>query len=135
MMGLVLGTGRAGYAADERPLSAAQAALFESDHLAGFRYPSILDYLFRHDGRQPYADNVSLAIREVHPDGSKDVPVEFVSGDHRLDFAPVGGFHGNPLIVYFLEWDVLGMQQETGGSAFYFCNRIRAAFVDQADDR
>ena len=120
-------------AADDRPLSAAQTALFESDHLAAIEHPSTLDYIFRHDGSEPYQDTVALALREVHPDGSKDVSVEFLSGDRRMEFSPVTRFHGNPLIMYFLEWDVQGMHKATGGSALYFRNRIRAAFVDQAE--
>jgi hypothetical protein len=120
-------------AADERPLSAAQIALFESDHLAAIEHPATLDYIFRHDGSEPYQDTVALLLREVHPDGSKDVSVEFLSGDHRMEFSPVTRFHGNPLIMYFLEWDVRRMHEATGGSAQYFRNRIREAFVDQAE--
>jgi hypothetical protein len=120
-------------AADDRPLSAAQIALFESDHLAAISHPATLDYVFRHDGSEPYQDTVTLTLRDVHQDGSKDVSVEFLSGDHRVEFSPVTEFHGNPLIMYFLEWDVRGMHQATGGSALYFRNRIREAFVDQAE--
>lgn len=120
-------------AADERPLSAAQIALFESDHLGAIRHPATLDYAFRHDGSEPYEDTVAIVLRQVHDDGSKDVSVEFLSGEHRMEFSPVTRFHGNPLIMYFLEWDVLGMHKATGGSALYFRNRIREGFVDQAE--
>jgi len=120
-------------AEDEPSLSAAQIALFESDHLAQIRHPATLDYTFRHDGSDPYEDTVALVLREVHEDGSKDVSVEFLSGDHRIEFSPVIRFHGNPLIMYFLEWDVRGMHNATGGSALYFRNRIREGFVDQAE--
>jgi hypothetical protein len=120
-------------AADERPLSAAQIALFESDHLAAIKHPATLDYIFRHDGSEPYQDTVALVLREVHPDGSKDISVEFLSGDRRVEFSPVTRFHGNPLIMYFLEWDAQSMHKATGGSNLYFRNRIREAFVDQAE--
>jgi hypothetical protein len=120
-------------AAGERPLSAAQIALFESDHLAAIEHPASLDYIFRHDDSEPYQDTVALVLREVHPDGSKDVSVEFLSGDRRVEFAPVTRFHGNPLIMYFLEYDVRRMHEATGGSALYFRNRIREAFIDQAE--
>jgi hypothetical protein len=120
-------------AADDRPLSAAQIALFESDHLGAIKHPATLDYVFHHDGSEPFPGTVALVLREVHEDGSKDVSVEFLSGDHRAEFSPVTRFHGNPLIMYFLEWDVQGMHKATGGSALYFRNRIREAFVDQAE--
>ena len=133
LVGAVIGLRSSSRAEDEPPLSAAQIALFESDHLAGIRHPATLDYAFRHDGSDPYEDTVSLVLREVHEDGSKDVSVEFLSGDHRMEFSPVIRFHGNPLIMYFLEWDVRGMHKATGGSALYFRNRIREGFVDQAE--
>jgi hypothetical protein len=120
-------------AADDRPLSAAQIALFESDHLAAIKHPATLEYIFRHDGSEPYQDTVALVLREVQPDGSKDISVEFLSGDRRMEFSPVTRFHGNPLIMYFLEWDVRRMHETTGGSNLYFRNRIREAFVDQAE--
>jgi hypothetical protein len=120
-------------AADQPPLSGAQIALFESDHLAEIKSPAILDYSFHHAGSEPYEDNVALVLSEVHNDGSKDVSVEFLTGEHQMEFSPVSGFHGNPLVMYFLEWDVRGMHKLTGGSALYFRNRIREAFVDQAE--
>jgi hypothetical protein len=120
-------------AGDDLPLSAAQSALFESDHLGAIKHPATIDYVFHHDGSEPFQDTVALLLREVHRDGSKDVSVEFLSGEHRMEFEPVTRFHGNPLIMYFLEWDVRGMHKVTGGSALYFRNRIREAFVDQAE--
>jgi hypothetical protein len=117
----------------EHPLSPAQIALFESDHLAEIRSPATLDYTFRHDGSEPYEDRVAIVLGKVHDDGSKDVSVEFLTGEHRMEFSPVARFHGNPLIMYFLEWDVRRMHETTGGSNLYFRNRIREAFVEQAE--
>jgi hypothetical protein len=37
--------------------------------------------------------------------------------------------------MFFLERDVLEMHKATGGSALYFRNRIREAFVDRATTR
>jgi len=133
LLGAIIGFWSSSRAENERELSAAQIALFESDHLAGIRHPATLDYAFRHDGSDPYEDTVALVLREVHEDGSKDVSVEFLSGDRRVEFAPVIRFHGNPLIMYFLEWDVRGMHKATGGSALYFRDRIREGLVDQAE--
>jgi hypothetical protein len=121
-------------AEDDRPLSPAQIALFESNHLKEISHPIVLDYTFRHRGgpEGDYLDKVSADIRAVHPDGRKDVWIEFLSGDRRVNFPPAIGFNGNPLLMFFLEHDAMEMRDVTGGSALYFRNRIRAAFADRA---
>ena len=131
---LLLGFGTAAQAEDQ-PLSPAQIALFESDHLKSITRPARLDYAFEHRGGSggDYIDKVSADIREVHEDGGKDVAVDFLSGEHRMNFPPVTGFHGNPLLMFFLEHDVIEMRQATGGAATYFRNRIRRAFADGAE--
>lgn len=121
--------------AEDQPLSPAQVALFESDHLKSITRPVRLEYAFEHRGGAAgdYVDKVSADIREVHEDGRKDVAVEFLSGEHRMNFPPAMGFHGNPLLMFFLEHDVVEMRQATGGAATFFRNRIRRAFVDGAE--
>ncbi|HYB09110.1 MAG TPA: hypothetical protein VEJ16_05535 [Alphaproteobacteria bacterium] len=120
---------------DTRPLSPAQIALFESNHLIAIDHPVTLDYVYRHDteGPQGYTDKVEIEVNEVRPDGKKDVSVEFLTGDRRTYFPPVTDFQGNPLLMYFLEFDVMNLRRETGGSPLYFRNRIREAFVDGAE--
>ena len=129
----LLGLQQSSRAADQPLLNAAQIALFESDHLAEIKSPTTLDYTFQHAGSDPYEDSIALVVSRVHDDGSKDISVEFLTGEHRMELSPVTRFHGNPLIMYFLEWDVRGMHKATGGSALYFRNRIREGFVDQAE--
>jgi hypothetical protein len=131
---LLLGVVGAAHAEDP-PLSPAQIALFESDHLKGITRPVRLEYAFEHRGGSggDYVDKVSADIREVHEDGGKDVAVDFLSGERRMNFPPVTGFHGNPLLMFFLEHDVIEMRQATGGAATYFRNRIRRAFLDGAE--
>lgn len=124
----------AALAEDDRPLSLAQIALFESDHLKEISHPTVLDYTFRHHGGADgdYVDKVSADIRSVDPDGKKDVWVDFLTGGHHVTFPPAIGFNGNPVLMYFLEHDVTEMEAATGGSALYFRNRIRAAFLHDA---
>jgi hypothetical protein len=119
---------------DDRPLSPAQIALFESNHLKEISHPVVLDYRFRHHGgpEGDYEDKVSADIRAVHPDGRKDVWLDFLSGDRQVNFPPAMGFNGNPLLMFFLQHDVMEMAAVTGGSAQYFRNRIRDAFADGA---
>lgn len=129
----ILCAAAASLAADQAALSPAQTLLFATNHLAGIKQPATLDYAFRHEGADSYADKIALKVSAVHADGTKDVAVEFLSGKRRVDFPPLRGFHGNPLIMYFLEWDVRGMQQATGGAALYFRNRIRNAFANAVE--
>lgn len=131
-LALVLGAALAG--ADE-PLSPAQVALFESDHLKKIAWPVVLDYSFQHRGGAAgdYQDEVAADIRDVHPDGTKDVWIEIGSGDHRVDLPPAKGFNGNPLLMFFLEHDVKAMQEETGGSGQYFRTVISDAFAHHAE--
>lgn len=122
-------------AEDTRPLSPAQIALFESNHLSAIDHPVTLDYVFRHDveGPQGFTDKVEIDVNEVRPDGKKDISVNFLTGDRRTYFPPVTGFQGNPLLMYFLEFDVINLGRETGGAPVFFRNRIREAFVDGAE--
>lgn len=132
---LLLGAMGAARAEDAPPpLSPAQVALFDSDHLKNITHPARLDYSFAHRGGEgDFTDKVSAYIREVHKDGSKDVAVEFLTGERQMEFPQANGFRGNPLLMYFLEHDVVELRQETGGAATYFRNRIRRAFLDRAE--
>ncbi len=119
----------AGAAAE--PEIPAQVALFDSDHLKNIHSPVRLNYSFARHGNpsQVYQDSVVADVRVVHPDGGKDVWIHFLSGQRQMPATPVMDFHGNPLLMYFLEHDVLEMRQETGIPAAYFRTRVRRAIV------
>jgi hypothetical protein len=122
---------------DLRPLSPAQVALFETDHLKMIEGTKRLEYRFTReasDAPAGIADRVALDLRPRN-DGSKDIFANFLSGERHKNFPPLIGFRGNPLVMYFLERDVEEMRRQTGGTAVYFRNRIRNAFVDQAQLR
>jgi hypothetical protein len=121
---------------DTRPLSPAQVALFETDHLKMIEHAKRLEYRFTRETTDAdgIADRIALDLRP-RGDGGKDVFANFLSGERHKDFPPLIGFHGNPLVMYFLERDVEEMRRETGGAAVYFRNRIRNALVDQAQLR
>lgn len=120
------------------PLSQAQIALFESDHLGSIRQAERLEYRFAREAAAAkpdeigsYTDRVDLDVRP-RADGGKDVWTDFLSAERHVPFPPLMDFHGNPLIMFFLERDVGEMHRLTGGTVTYFRNRIRQAFVDQA---
>jgi hypothetical protein len=120
--------------AQAQDYSAAQRAIFQTPHLANIIQPVTLRYSYQHQGtlEQAFDDIVDVIITKVMPDGGRDVSFNFLSDKHHRDFPSVEGFHGNPVIMMFLEHDVAGLSSQTGGSALYFRNRIRDAFVDRA---
>jgi hypothetical protein len=117
---------------DERPLSPAQKALFETPHLANITRPETLQYRFERAGPDALVDTVAVHIDRIHPDGTKYASFDFLSGDRRVFFPAVDQFRGNPLIMAFLEHDVTGMKNQVGLAAGFFRTRIREAFVDRA---
>jgi hypothetical protein len=114
--------------------SAAQDVIFNTPHLANVTEPVTLRYAYKHQGtlEQAFDDVVDVIITKVNPDGGHDVSFNFLSDKHHRDFPTVEGFRGNPVIMMFLEHDVMGLSSQTGGSALYFRNRIRDAFVDRS---
>jgi hypothetical protein len=117
---------------DTRPLSPAQIALFMTPHLKNVERPETLQYRFTRAGGSGFEDSVSEHILTIHPDGTKQISFNFLSGDHHKFYPGVDDFVGNPLLMIFLESDVQTMKDTLGVSAAYFRDRIRGALVDQA---
>jgi hypothetical protein len=136
--GLLLAASAGAWAQDDtRPLSPAQVALFESDHLRSIGAAERLEYRFHRETPEAdssYSDHVDIDVRP-RADGGKDVWTEFLTGERRMPAPPLMDFHGNPVIMFFLEHDVVDMNKLTGGATTYFRNRIRQAFVDKAELR
>ncbi|MDB5396824.1 MAG: putative secreted protein [Rhodospirillales bacterium] len=118
--------------AAEAPLSPAQMALFETPHLKNITHPETLVYRLERAGPEPLTDTVNVNVEKIHPDGTKYVSFDFLTGPHHLFFPAVDDFSGNPLLMLFLEHDVLDMKSQTGIAAAHFRDHIRAAFVDRA---
>ncbi|HVJ54096.1 MAG TPA: hypothetical protein VM689_16635 [Aliidongia sp.] len=115
-----------------RPLSPAQIALFETPHLQAIDHPETLRYRYERVGLDPLVDSVTLHIETIHPDGTKYVSFEFLTGEHHQFFPAVDEFKGNPLLMLFLEHDVREMKQQFGVASAYFRDQVRSAFVDRA---
>jgi len=119
-------------AEDQRPLSAAQVALFETPHLQNVDRVETLGYGFVREGGAGFTDRVALHIRRVNPDGSKDLAFDYLTGERQVRFPELDHFRGNPLLMLTLERDVAEMKEHVGLSASYFRNKIREAFVTGA---
>jgi hypothetical protein len=120
------------WASDAPPLSPAQVALFETPHLKNIAHPETLSYRLERTGPEPLTDSVFVHIEKIHPDGTKYVSFEFMSGPRRQFFPAVDDFSGNPLLMLFLENDVREMKEQSGIAAAHFRDHIRTAFVDRA---
>jgi hypothetical protein len=114
------------------PLSEAQIALFETPHLDGIDHPEALEYSYRREGPDGFADRVVVRVQDIHPDRGKYVSFDYLTGEHHVLFPAVDDFRGNPLLMLFLEHDVRLMKEQIGIAAGYLRDRIRHAFVDQA---
>ena len=116
----------------DRPLSQAQIELFRTPHLGNVRQPGALVYDFTRYGPAGFTDRVTMHVREVRDDGTRDVSFDFLTGERRESHPPVQGFSGNPLLMIFLEHDVRTLKESIGVSTTYWRNRIRDALLDRA---
>ena len=109
----------------------AQILLFDTPHLSNIRSVGSLRYDFDQRGTEVvgFSDSVELFITKVHDDGSKNLRFDFLTGQRRLPFSPVEGYRGNPLVMLFLQHDVVAMARELGGQPNYFRNRLRDALA------
>ncbi|MEE9140688.1 MAG: hypothetical protein V3U18_07910 [Alphaproteobacteria bacterium] len=120
---------------DSSRLSAANEALYTTNHLESITEPVTLIYDFERKGTlgEAFTDKVEERITKVLPSGRKNLSFRFLSGKHRVRFSPRYGFNGNPIFMLFLERDVRQLQRLTGGSALYFRTRIRDALAGSAE--
>ena len=107
-------------------------ALFETPHLDNVTTPETLTYEYRRTGPAAFTDTIAVHIRSIRPDHGKDVSFDYLTGERRVHFPELDGFHGNPLLMLVLDRDVATMKQALGLSASFFRNRIRESFVTGA---
>lgn len=115
-----------------QPISPAEVLLFETDHLARMKAPSTLVYEFRKQSNvEPtVTDTVQLDVSRNK--GQVNAVLHFLTGERKHDLPKVDDAHGNPVLLGFLEHDIVEMKRLTGGSAGYFRKRIRMALANGA---
>ncbi|GAB3684254.1 hypothetical protein [Salinisphaera aquimarina] len=113
--------------------SQANHLLFMTNHLENVETPSKLEYSFsrRGDSNNSYDDKVDLTV-ESAPKQAKKVHIDFLSGDRNRYVPDVNNARGNPVIMMFLQNDVLEVAQRTGGSWRYFQRQIKFALQRDA---
>jgi len=112
-------------------LTQAQKLLFDTPHLSNLLAGDTVSYNYARSGtlEPAFEDRAELVIDAVLEDQRRSLETSFLSGERRIPFASGNGFHGNPLIMLFLERDAREMSRLTGGTATYFRNRIRHALA------
>ena len=130
VLALVLLTGTPAAAATVQEL------VFEAHLLADLSEPQTLRYRYETRGSmvpKTQRSQVSMDVREVGEDGRKLVHFDMFEGHDRRQFGPMQARVQNPLVIVFLQRDVVRMGNQTGGSPEYFRKRIRDAFVEPAE--
>jgi hypothetical protein len=113
-----------------------QELVFEAHLLADLREPQTLHYRYERRGTlfpEAHVSEVSMEVREVSADGDKLVHFDMFEGADRRQFGPMEARAQNPLLIVFLQRDVMQMARLTGGSSDYFRNQVREAFVKPAE--
>ncbi|WP_022975270.1 hypothetical protein [Nevskia ramosa] len=119
------------FAADE--YSAAEHRVFVDQHMANVPKATTIDYHYAQTGApaDSFEDLVRLKVGEGAAD-KRTLAVEFLTGAHKIELPSVEGGSGNPVILYFLEYDIRNMHDRLGGQQAYFRKRIRLALADAA---
>ena len=125
------------HAAAASEISAAEQALFVTNHLNALKPSTTLHYRFRKSGSlEPGFDDKAAIALLAQPDGKCcAAAAEFLSGPRRIALPEIEAAQGNPVILYFLERDIREMERLTKGKANYFRKRIRIAVAEAATIR
>jgi hypothetical protein len=103
----------------------AEQLLFMQPHMNGVEAQTELDYAVDYSG-PPSKVNDTLRVLVVSPGNAKnDARVTDRTGNVNVP----GGLPCNPAIIYFLEHDIVEMEQLTGGQRRYFQQRLRMALA------
>lgn len=107
----------------------AQQLLFGTPHLDNVGARASLYYDFRQHGAAAEViedREILLEITSVSESG-KDLETAFLGDAGDRTYA-VENFRGNPMLMFFLEWDVSKMDDGSVVSRHYFRNLLRGAF-------
>jgi len=110
--------------------------VFDSALWQRVREPATFHYRYRLDGPTlpaPHFEKARMEVREVRADGEKLVYFDLFEGPNHRAFGPVPARDVNPMILVFLQKDVAGMHNLTGGAQGYFQQQIRRAFNRPAE--
>ncbi len=115
--------------------SEAQELLFSTPHLDNIKNEAALYYDFHQHGANTlsFNDEIILTITGISERGGKDLEVSFLSGENNRPYSDIKDFHANPLLMFFLQWDVEKMDSGSKVTHHYFRHLLRQAFLTNAD--
>lgn len=125
-------TGTVG-AQNSPPPSAAERLVFDERQLRNVKPPLTLRYRYVRSGDAPAEDDARIELRAKHGGGCCIAEGHFLSGERALALPTLEEASANPVILYFLEYDVREMQRLTRGQHAHFRRRIRLALADEAE--
>lgn len=116
-------------AADEP--SAAEQLLFNAPHLSALKPPTQLLYRYEETegGQIKPGDDVRLQLQHDTQGACCAVKGQFLTGTQALSLPEIDAARSNPVLLYFLEYEVRRLARTTGGNANHFRRRIREALV------
>lgn len=121
-------------AAPNTEWSPAEKLIFDDSQLQAVKPPTALRYAFARRGSldEAVSDDVRIDLRPADGGSCCVADGDFLSGNRKLTLPPIEDAHANPVILYFLEYDVREMQRRTGGQQAHFRRRIRMALAESA---
>ena len=130
---LALGLGAAAaHAFEAEALNDAQALIYETPHLASTEAGDELGYAWtaRAGDAAAETDRATLTVAAAHADGTRDVTLDFLSGERRLELPDFDGWRANPVLLAAFERFAQDFASDAGSGALYFRNRMRDALAD-----
>ena len=114
--------------------SEAQMLLFANQHLKNVHSKAVLHYDFHQSGSDAdkIDDRVTLEITGMTKRGGKSIRTVFLNGPNNRPYPEVPDFLSNPLIMFFLQWDVEKMESAGKVTSHYFRHLIRNALATEA---
>ena len=127
---LLLGTTSA-HAFESTELNPAQVLIYETPHLAGTDAGDEIAYAWTETGGgAALEDRATLSVDAAGEGDRRDVTLDFLSEERRLELPPFEGWRGNPVLMATLERFAQDFAIAGGGGALYFRNRMRDALAD-----
>lgn len=121
-------------ATEEDSFSEANRLLFLKDHLTDTDYPARYTYEVVTSG--PVDENVenriTMTAHNITGSDAKHVEIDMLQEDHGA-IDDIDNARGNPLIMVFLQSDVVDLAAETGGHWRYFQKQMKLALENSAE--
>jgi hypothetical protein len=120
----------------QQDISDAEKRVFMTDHLKNVAAPASLSYKFTRSGalESAFEDKVSVSVKAPTAGPGKNCHVDFLSGENQFRGVPdtIENATGNPVILAFLERDLVEMKRLTKGQPNYYRKRMRMALAQKA---